>query len=84
MDKTYKNGEPLSMKEITGIMVATLLGGQHTSNVTGAWAMCHLFKDPEWWEKVMTLTSFPLPTARVCITRCINGRSILTLVPMTP
>lgn len=54
METKYKDGKSLTMKEITGIMVATLLGGQHTSNVTGTWAMCHLFKDKEWWDNVMS------------------------------
>lgn len=53
MDTTYRDGSSLTMKEITGIMVATLLGGQHTSNVTGTWAMCHLFKDRAAWGAVM-------------------------------
>ena len=35
MDGRYKDGKPLTNAEITGIMVGTLLGGQHTSNVTG-------------------------------------------------
>jgi sterol 14-demethylase len=30
-----------------------LLGGQHTSNVTGTWLMMHLLNSPEWREKVM-------------------------------
>ena len=53
MDANYKDGNPLTMKEITGIMVGTLLGGQHTSNVTGTWALCHLLLDKTWMGKVM-------------------------------
>ena len=50
MECQYKSGEPLSMQEITGIMVATLLGGQHTSNVTGTWAMLHMLLEPQYYE----------------------------------
>ena len=50
MDAKYKTGEALSMQEITGIMVATLLGGQHTSNVTGTWAMLHMLLEPQWYQ----------------------------------
>jgi len=53
MDGKYRDGEKLNMKEITGIMVGTLLGGQHTSNVTGSWALCHLLLDDEWMGRVM-------------------------------
>jgi sterol 14-demethylase len=50
MDSKYKDGQPLSMQEITGIMVATLLGGQHTSNVTGTWALLHMLLEPQWYK----------------------------------
>lgn len=30
MEAKYKDGRELTMQEITGIMVGTLLGGQHT------------------------------------------------------
>eukprot|EP00040_Diaphanoeca_grandis_P030623 m.181415 g.181415 ORF g.181415 m.181415 type:complete len:478 (-) comp32063_c0_seq1:165-1598(-) len=53
MDAKYKNGQPLTEAEITGIMIGTLLGGQHTSNVTGSWLLAHLFLNPEWRKKIM-------------------------------
>ena len=53
MDAKYKDGRSLTIKEITGIMVGTLLGGQHTSNVTGTWALCHLLSEPGWIDRVM-------------------------------
>lgn len=53
MDAKYRNGKPLTTAEITGIMIGTLLGGQHTSNVTGTWTLCHLFMDNAWKNKVM-------------------------------
>lgn len=49
----YRDGKALTTTEITGILIGVLLGGQHTSNVTGTWLMSHLLKDKEWLEKVM-------------------------------
>jgi sterol 14-demethylase len=43
----------LAINEITGIMMAVLLGGQHTSNVTGAWLMMHLLNEPKWLKAVL-------------------------------
>jgi sterol 14-demethylase len=50
---SYKDGSPLSISEVTGIMMAVLLGGQHTSNVTGAWLMMHLLNEPKWFDRVI-------------------------------
>ena len=53
MDAKYKDGTKPTMTEITGILIGVLLGGQHTSNVTGTWLLSHLFNDPTWMDKVM-------------------------------
>eukprot|EP00039_Didymoeca_costata_P024487 m.10422 g.10422 ORF g.10422 m.10422 type:complete len:476 (+) comp4257_c0_seq1:46-1473(+) len=53
MDTKYKNGDPLSIEEVTGIMIGTLLGGQHTSNTTGTWALCHLLLDQTWRDNLL-------------------------------
>lgn len=53
MEAKYKDGTPLTMQEITGILIGILLGGQHTSNVTGTWCLSHLLKDPKWMEAIM-------------------------------
>ena len=54
MEATYKDGTKPSSTEITGILIGVLLGGQHTSNVTGTWILVHLLKNQEWYHKVMT------------------------------
>lgn len=61
MEAKYKDGRSLTMTEISGIMIGILLGGQHTSNVTGTWCLSHLLKEPKWMEKVMEeqRTMFP-------------------------
>eukprot|EP00977_Amphora_coffeiformis_P020848 scaffold8602_cov196-Amphora_coffeaeformis.AAC.6 len=53
MEATYKDGTKPSSTEITGILIGVLLGGQHTSNVTGTWILVHLLKNKEWYDKVM-------------------------------
>ena len=53
MEATYRDGTKPTPTEITGILIGTLLGGQHTSNVTGTWILVHLLKDQEWFNKIM-------------------------------
>merc|ERR1711991_486197 len=53
IESEYKDGTPVKLSEVTGIMMGVLLGGQHTSNVTGAWLLMHLLEAPEWKEKVL-------------------------------
>uniref|UniRef100_A0A7S0VS43 Uncharacterized protein n=1 Tax=Hemiselmis tepida TaxID=464990 RepID=A0A7S0VS43_9CRYP len=37
MDAKYKNGNSLPAEEVTGLMIALLFAGQHTSSVTSSW-----------------------------------------------
>lgn len=53
MEAKYKDGQALTTTEITGILIGVLLGGQHTSNVTGTWLMAHLLKDETWFNHVL-------------------------------
>ena len=53
MEATYRDGSKPTPQEITGILIGVLLGGQHTSNVTGTWILVHLLKNKEWMDKVM-------------------------------
>lgn len=41
-NQTYRNGEPLTDKQIAHIMITLLMAGQHTSAATGAWAILRL------------------------------------------
>lgn len=52
---TYKDGSSLSLQEVTGVMMGVLLGGQHTSNVTGTWLVMHLLEPQNkvWLDRVM-------------------------------
>ncbi|RPA71787.1 lanosterol 14 alpha demethylase [Ascobolus immersus RN42] len=50
MNKTYKDGRPLTDKEIAHIMIALLMAGQHTSMSTSCWAILHLAEQPDLVE----------------------------------
>jgi sterol 14-demethylase len=43
----YKNGNILGDREIAHLMIALLMGGQHTSASTGAWILLHLADCPD-------------------------------------
>lgn len=47
MQQKYRSGRPLSDKEIAHMMIAMLMGGQHTSSATSAWALLHLGHQPD-------------------------------------
>jgi sterol 14alpha-demethylase len=51
MDTKYKNGEPLSEHEITGLLLAAMFAGHHTSAVTAAWMMLELTRTPDLYER---------------------------------
>ncbi|WWD17499.1 hypothetical protein CI109_101940 [Kwoniella shandongensis] len=46
----YKNGVPLTDRDIAHIMIALLMAGQHTSSATSTWALLHLAHSPELYE----------------------------------
>ena len=48
MDARYKSGAPLSNDEITGLLLAAMFAGHHTSSVTTAWTLIELVRHPEW------------------------------------
>ncbi|QRV89768.1 cytochrome P450 family protein [Ceratobasidium sp. AG-Ba] len=43
----YKDGRPLSDREMAHIMIALLMAGQHTSSATSSWALLHLADRPD-------------------------------------
>ena len=53
MDAKYKSGAPLSEHEITGMLVAAMFAGHHTSSVTTAWAIIELTQHPETLRRVL-------------------------------
>eukprot|EP00300_Choanocystis_sp_HF-7_P039645 c5958_g1_i1.p1 GENE.c5958_g1_i1~~c5958_g1_i1.p1 ORF type:complete len:275 (+),score=48.17 c5958_g1_i1:322-1146(+) len=49
----YRDGRELSEEEITGILIATLFGGQHTSSITSIWVGMHLTHDKKILEQAL-------------------------------
>lgn len=43
----YKDGTPISDEQITGLLIALLFAGQHTSCITSTWAALHLANNPD-------------------------------------
>jgi sterol 14alpha-demethylase len=53
MDATYKDGTSLSDTEVTGLMIALLFGGQHTSMVTSSWMLLYILSNPDVRERLL-------------------------------
>ncbi|MCA9668727.1 MAG: cytochrome P450 [Myxococcales bacterium] len=47
MEARYKDGRPLSEHEITGLLLAGIFAGHHTSSVTTAWTLIELLSNRE-------------------------------------
>jgi sterol 14-demethylase len=54
MESTYADGTSLTDHEITGILIAAMFAGHHTSSVTTAWALLELLRAPDYYDKVCT------------------------------
>ena len=52
MDARYKSGAGLTEHEITGMLVAALFAGHHTSSVTTAFSIIELVSHPEYLSRV--------------------------------
>ncbi|XP_078440764.1 CYTOCHROME P450 51G1 [Wolffia australiana] len=44
MDSKYKNGRGTSNSEVTGLLIAALFAGQHTSSITSVWTGAYLLR----------------------------------------
>lgn len=53
MESRYRDGKPLTEHEITGMLVAALFAGHHTSSVTTAWSIIELCNHPAYLQKVL-------------------------------
>ncbi len=52
MTATYDDGRRLSPHEITGLLVATMFAGHHTSSGTAAWALTEFLRHPRCLDEV--------------------------------
>jgi sterol 14-demethylase len=51
MDSKYADGRGLSEHEITGMLLAAMFAGHHTSSVTTAWTLIELLQNPTVMKK---------------------------------
>lgn len=54
MESRYANGRELSKDEVTGLLLAAMFAGHHTSSVTTAWALLELLRDRRYMERVVS------------------------------
>lgn len=52
LDARYKDGGRLDAHEITGVLIAIMMAGHHTSAGTAAWTILELLRRPEYLQKV--------------------------------
>ncbi|KAF6003280.1 hypothetical protein F1559_002642 [Cyanidiococcus yangmingshanensis] len=52
MDSTYRDGTSLTDEQITGLLIAVLFAGQHTSTITGTWTGLLMLRNPELVARV--------------------------------
>jgi sterol 14-demethylase len=52
MDAEYSDGSNLTDHEITGMLVAAMFAGHHTSSVTTAWTLIELLQHPGFLQEV--------------------------------
>ncbi|PCH39766.1 cytochrome P450 [Wolfiporia cocos MD-104 SS10] len=52
LNQTYRDGRPLTSREIAHLMVALFLGGEDTNAAAGSWALLHLAERPDIAEEL--------------------------------
>ena len=53
MDIKYKDGTDITEEEVTGLLIALLFAGQHTSCTTSTWTLLFLLHNPTVLDRVM-------------------------------
>jgi sterol 14-demethylase len=53
MDIKYKDGTPITDEEVTGLLIALLFAGQHTSCTTSTWTLLFLLHNPVIMQRVL-------------------------------
>ncbi|MBX3273181.1 MAG: cytochrome P450 [Sandaracinaceae bacterium] len=53
MEARYSNGRALTHDEITGMLLAAMFAGHHTSSVTTAWTLVELCRHPAYLRRVI-------------------------------
>ncbi|PON57015.1 Cytochrome P450, E-class, group IV [Parasponia andersonii] len=52
IESKYKDGRPTSESEITGLLIAALFAGQHTSSITSTWTGAYLLRHKDYLSAV--------------------------------
>ncbi|XP_027767828.1 sterol 14-demethylase isoform X1 [Solanum pennellii] len=53
IDSKYKDGRPTTEGEITGLLIAALFAGQHTSSITSTWTGSYLLTNNKYMSAVV-------------------------------
>ncbi|KAI4373746.1 hypothetical protein MLD38_011831 [Melastoma candidum] len=53
IDSKYKNGRSTTESEVTGLLIAALFAGQHTSSITSIWTGAYLLKNEKYLSAVV-------------------------------
>ncbi|KAL3621354.1 hypothetical protein CASFOL_036266 [Castilleja foliolosa] len=53
IDSKYKNGRQTTEAEVTGLLIAALFAGQHTSSITSTWTGAYLLANPKYMSAVI-------------------------------
>lgn len=52
IDSKYKDGRPTTESEVTGLLIAALFAGQHTSSITSTWTGAYLLRHKKYLSAV--------------------------------
>ncbi|KAI2510455.1 cytochrome P450-like protein [Fragilaria crotonensis] len=53
MDLQYKDGTKITKEEVTGLLIALLFAGQHTSCITSTWTSLFIANDPSIMNRIL-------------------------------
>jgi sterol 14-demethylase len=53
METKYKDGTPITDEQMTGLLIALLFAGQHTSCLSSTWTSLFIANDPKMVERVL-------------------------------
>ncbi|KAK4402563.1 Sterol 14-demethylase [Sesamum angolense] len=53
IDSKYKDGRSTTESEVTGLLIAALFAGQHTSSITSTWSGAYLLRNPKFMSAVV-------------------------------
>ncbi|KAL3613974.1 hypothetical protein CASFOL_042048 [Castilleja foliolosa] len=53
IDSKYKDGRQTTESEVTGLLIAALFAGQHTSSITSTWTGAYLLANPKYMSAVI-------------------------------